>query len=282
MPRPFTAGARRRNIDTGEPTDIDEIPWEAIPSTEPTRKPKKETIMPPPSSKKPPPAFPVATTAAIAEPELTPEQRAEIKKRVDVERAEARREKRLAEQRERLARGRAVRAQNLKDRKEQEKRNRADLEAAKKKMNQGKIGRAGLPAIKPLGWLKQFRSEYEVTAEDLRRMCMAFIFGHSIDELKLMTSAEHRHEIPVIVYVFARGFIEESEAGRSDAVERLLDRIYGKSVQKELVINANLDLGPKTSGDAAQRKAELERLEREVAMLTAGDAEIAFKVVGNV
>ena len=127
MPRPFTAGARRRNIDTGEPTDIDEIPWEAIPSTEPTRKPKKETIMPPPSSKKPPPAFPVATTAAIAEPELTPEQRAEIKKRVDVERAEARREKRLAEQRERLARGRAVRAQNLKDRKEQEKRNRADL-----------------------------------------------------------------------------------------------------------------------------------------------------------
>jgi len=161
-----------------------------------------------------------------------------------------------------------IRRKNIQLRKEKAEMLGGNMPKVKEKVRQGLINKAGLPAIKPLAWLKDFRIEYEISNEDLRRLCQSFIFGHSIDELKLMVSEKHSHEIPVIVYYFAKSFIADTEAGVTDAMEKLLDRIFGKTVQKEVVINANMDLTPRNDVTPQQRKAELNRLEHELRMLT--------------
>ena len=202
--------------------------------------------------------------------ELTDAERTEIYIRLENERIAAEVIKRAEIKKKRQAHAyKAIAAKKAKreERLKKEKEDAKQMKVIEKKVKKGRIDKAGLPAIKPLSWLKTFRSEYEVSAGDLRRICMAFIFGHSIDELKLMTSKEHSHEIPVIVYYFAKSFIEEAEKGEVDAMEKLLDRIFGKSIQKEMTVNATLDLTPKKDVDEEDRRAELDRLEREVSML---------------
>jgi len=204
---------------------------------------------------------------------LTPAERQEVLDRVRDERDEKTREVKRAN----MQKAREVRAAKRADLEFQEKQKREDMAALKKKLKQGEIGKDGLPAIKPLSWLKQFKTEYEISNEDLRRLCMGFIVGHSIDELKVMASKENSHKIPMLVYFFIKRFIRDAEEGiENDSMENILDRLFGKSIVKEITVSANIDMKPKDE-NLEWRRAELERLEKEMRVLTGNEA--SFQVV---
>jgi hypothetical protein len=83
--------------------------------------------------------------------------------------------------------------------------------------------------------LKKFCKEHEVSKSDLDRIFRTLIFGKTINELQDMVKAPQKDNLPVIVVLLISAFISDMKHGTLKEVNTVLDRIYGKPTQKDIV-----------------------------------------------
>ncbi|MDR2510296.1 MAG: hypothetical protein LBC77_06595 [Spirochaetaceae bacterium] len=83
--------------------------------------------------------------------------------------------------------------------------------------------------------LKKFCKENEVSKSDLDKLFKNLIFGKSINELQEMIKLPQKDNLPVMVVLLISAFISDMKNGTLKEVNTVLDRIYGKSAQKDVV-----------------------------------------------
>jgi hypothetical protein len=121
-----------------------------------------------------------------------------------------------------------------------------------------------IPPGRPKSWLTAFKSDYDVGLDDVRKMCQGVIFGRSMTDIEKLAK-EGKNDLPVIVYIFIKAFIKDVKEGRSDTLDRILDRVYGKSIQKEVILQATANV---ENGTVDERAMKLAKLEEELSNLS--------------
>jgi hypothetical protein len=81
--------------------------------------------------------------------------------------------------------------------------------------------------------LKDFMIKKEISLSDVKKIFQGLILTHSVDELTKMVQEDK--DLPIIVTMCISAFLHDTKRGGLASMHTVLDRVYGKPVQTDVI-----------------------------------------------